>query len=48
MEKTTMKNKRRTAICKSGTIAFIIDFKTTCKPETEETQSWVGGTLILI
>ena len=32
MEQTMMKKNSRMAICSSGTIAFMIDFSTTCKP----------------
>lgn len=32
IEQTTIKKSNKTAICNSGTIAFIIDFRTTCKP----------------
>ena len=33
MEQTTIKKRSKTAICSKGTMAFIIDFKTTCKPK---------------
>ena len=42
MEQTTIKKRSKTAICSKGTMAFIIDFKTTCKPEKFDESYSIG------